>query len=335
MEKKIRWALIGAGTIAKKRVCAAIFDEPRSDLVIIVDRDVSKAKELAELYGCQTYSDNFQDAIENPDVDAVYIATPVFLHAEQTVAAIEAGKHVICEKPLALDYRSAIRVVKAAQKSGVRATTAYFRRFSPKYLFTRELITKGIFEKILLTRICYHTWFQILPQSPLFWRAQKDLSGGGIIFDMGSHMFDVLIGLFGLPVSVFAKMRKIVFDYSVEDSSAIIMEYENGMLVTASFNWNSKTYAHEFEIIGTRAKIRWIPYDGDKITLITDSKVEEVEKPNYKNVHYPLIEDFVSAIKENRNPAISMEDAAKTNLLMEACYLSSQQSREIYLKEIS
>ncbi|MCM8827779.1 MAG: Gfo/Idh/MocA family oxidoreductase, partial [Candidatus Omnitrophica bacterium] len=65
MEKKIRWALIGAGTIAKKRVCAAIFDEPRSDLVIIVDRDVSKAKELAELYGCQTYSDNFQDAIEN------------------------------------------------------------------------------------------------------------------------------------------------------------------------------------------------------------------------------------------------------------------------------
>ncbi|MCM8765166.1 MAG: Gfo/Idh/MocA family oxidoreductase [Candidatus Omnitrophica bacterium] len=309
-------------------------DEPRSDLVMIVDTDISKAKGLAELYGSKMCSDNFEEAIRNPDIDAVYIATPVFLHSEQAIEAIKAGKHVICEKPLALDYGSALKVVETAQESNVKSTTAYFRRFSPKYLFSRELITKGIFEKILLIRMCYHTWFQASPQSPLFWRTQKHLSGGGIIFDMGSHMFDVLIGLFGLPVRVFAKMRNLVFDYSVEDSSAIIMEYENGMLVTASFNWNSRTYAHEFEIIGDHAKLRWIPYDGDKITLVTGSQTQELEKPNYKNVHYPLIEDFVSAIIENRSPVVSMEEAARTNLLMETCYISSQQSKEIDLKEL-
>ncbi len=331
--KKMRWALIGAGLIANKRVCPAIISNPYSDLVLIVDKDISKAQTLSELYGCENYSSDFEDALKSKDIDAIYIATPVFLHAGQTIAAIRAGKHVICEKPLGLDFKSAFEVVMEAEKSRVKSTTAYFRRFYPKYRFTEELIKNQKLGKLLLVRICYHTWFEVEPDSPIYWRTKRKLAGGGIIADMGSHMFDVLIGLFGLPSGVFAKMRNIVFDYDVEDSSAILMEYENGPLITASFNWNSKTYAHEFEIIGTDAKVRWIPYDGDRILLITGNKTEEIDLPNNKNVHYPLIEDFVSSIIENREPVISMREAALTNLLIDACYRSSSEERKIILKE--
>ncbi|HON05922.1 MAG TPA: Gfo/Idh/MocA family oxidoreductase [Candidatus Ratteibacteria bacterium] len=329
--KKINWALIGAGTIANKRVCPAIVSEQRSKLQLIVDKDISKAQALSVMYGCEKYSSRFEDAIQSNDIDAIYIATPVFLHSSQTIAAINAGKHVICEKPLGIDFQSADRVVKAAEASSVKSTTAYFRRFYPKYSYVKNMLENQKFGKVLLIRMCYHTWTQINPDSPIFWRTEKKLSGGGIIADMGSHMFDVLIGLFGVPSSVFAKMRNLVFDYDVEDSSAVMMEYKNGFLVTASFNWNSKTYAHEFEVLGTEAKTRWIPYDGDKITVITGSQTEEIDLPNHKNVHYPLIEDFVSSIIENRSPLISMEEAAKTNLLIDACYQSSAQCKEINL----
>ncbi len=335
MREKINWALIGAGAIANKRVAPAIVSQPKSNLFLIVDKDISRAKQLADLYECKNVSDDFEDALKDRNIDAVYIATPVYLHASQTIMALKAGKHVICEKPLALDYNSALEVVKESEKASVKSTTAYFRRFYPKYIFTKDMIKSGFFGKILLIKICYHTYFSVDSSSTLFWRTNKDLVVVGIIADMGSHMFDVLIGLLGLPSKVFAKMRNLVFNYDVEDSSAILMEYENGALLTASFNWNSKTYSHEFEIIGTEKKIRWISYDGDKIAVAGKEKTEEIELPNHKNVHYPLIEDFVTAVVENRNPLISMREAAKTNLLIDACYKSSNEKREVDLKEFA
>jgi len=167
------------------------------------------------------------------------------------------------------------------------------------------------------------------------WRMVKSKSGGGVLADMGCHMFDVMIGLFGLPAAVFARVRAQTFAYEVEDSAVMIMRYDNGPDVTASFNWNSKAWTQEFEIIGTEAKVRWHPYDSPKVTRTIGRNVEDLELPNHDNVHYPLIADFVSAVIEDRAPAVPLVEAAKTNLLLEAVYCSSAQQREISLRELT
>ena len=326
---KIRWALIGAGIIANKRVGPALAAEPRSELAAVVDSDPRKAETLCRAFGCGRPVANFEQVLADTSIDAVYLATPVYLHAQQALAALKAGKNVICEKPLALNASEAMEVARAAKKIPAKAATAYFRRFTMKYRHAMELLKKGAFGRVILIRICYHTWTEISPDSPIAWRTDRSLAGGGVLADMGSHMFDVMIGLFGLPAKVFAKVRTLTFPYKTEDSAAMVMEYENGCLVTASFNWNSKTWSHEFEIIGTEAKLRWHPFDGDKAVWIAGKEIKELDLPNHPNVHYPLIEDFVSAILEDKQPAVPMDEAVKTNLLLDAIFRSSESGKEI------
>jgi len=331
---KIRWALVGAGDIAQKRVGPAIIAEPRSRLKVVADVSAERARKLADQLGGCAVCDSLDTVLANPAVDAVYLATPVFMHVAQVQAALQAGKHVLCEKPLALNYAEARRA--ASIDAGKRkAGVAYFRRFYPKYLQARDMLGSGAFGQVVLMRLAYHTWCEIKPDDPKFWRMLKAKSGGGVLSDMGCHMFDVMIGLFGLPASVFARVHTQTFAYEVEDSAVMVMRYDKGPDVTASFNWNSKTWMQEFEIIGTEAKVKWHPYDSSKVTRTVGRNVEDLELPNHANVHYPMIADFVSAVIEDRAPAVTLGEAAKTNLLLEAIYRSGAQNREIGLKELT
>jgi len=329
----IRWALIGAGDIAQKRVGPALKAEPRSRLEVIVDVSPERAKKLADQLGGCTVCDRLDTVLANPAIDAVYLATPVFLHVEQVRAALQAGKHVLCEKPLALNYEQAATI--ADKGSGkVKAGVAYFRRFYPKYLQAREMLATGAFGQVVLLRLAYHTWCEIKPEDPKFWRMLKAKSGGGVLSDMGCHMFDVMIGLFGLPATVFARVRTQTFAYEVEDSAVMVMRYERGPDVTASFNWNSKTWTQEFEIIGTQAKVKWHPYDSASVARTVGRNVETLELPNHANVHYPMIADFVSAVIEDRAPVVTLGEAAKTNLLLDAIYRSSAENCEVAIQEL-
>lgn len=332
---KIRWALVGAGDIAQKRVAPAISLEPHSRLDAIVDLDAARGKAMALAFHCNKTFQRLEDALADSAIDAVYLATPIFLHAEQTLAVLKAGKHVLCEKPLGLTYLQAQRAAAFKAPQGKTAAVAYYRRFYPKYQQAQNMLSSGAFGQVVMVRLAYHTWCNIPASDPKYWRMIKEKSGGGVISDMGCHMFDVMIGLLGLPESVFARVETMSFDYAVEDSAAMVMKYRNGPLVTASFNWNSKTWTQEFEIIGTEAKIRWHPYDSAKVTRTVGREVQELDLPNHENVHYPLIADFTAAILEGRSPATPLAEAVKTNLLMDAVYQSSAQGREIRLEEVA
>ena len=148
---------------------------------------------------------------------------------------------------------------------------------------------------------------------------------------MGSHMFDVLIGLLGMPKSVYAKCDTLVHKFDVEDSAAIIMTMQNGAQVIASFNWNSKTWSHEFEIIGTEAKTKWHPYDSGKVIKTVGRDIQELDLPNAQNVHLPLVEDFEHAVLEGRDPIVPLAEAVKTNILLDAVYESSETHKEVLL----
>ncbi len=329
--RKLRWLLIGTGDIANKRVAPAIKAEKRSELYAVMDISKERANNFAKRYSAIKVYTNFEKAISDELVDVVYIATPIFLHKEQSIKALKAGKHTLCEKPLALNVKGTEEIVKAATNTNKNFGVSYFRRFFPRYQMAKEMLKKDEFGQIVLVRMTYFSWFSPSRDDPKYWRVIPEKSGGGPISDMGTHMIDVLIGLLGMPETIYAKVDTLTHHYKVEDSASIIMTLKNGAYVIATFNWNSKTWSHEFEIIGTEAKVKWLPYDGPKIVKTSGREIKEIDMPNHDNVHYPLIEDFVSSIFEKRNFLITAEEAIKTTRVVDAIYRSANENREVSL----
>lgn len=330
---KLRWLVVGTGDIAIKRVIPAIESETRSSLAAVCDKVEARALAAAAPRGLRAYTD-YEAALADRDLDAVYLCTPVSLHVPQAIAALRAGKHVLVEKPVALSYPEAQTLVAGAARSDRRCGVAYYRRLAPKYAMARDMLARGEFGKVVLVRMTYYSWFNPSKDDPKYWRVVPERSGGGPISDMGTHMFDVLIGLFGMPETVFAKAGTLVQPYAVEDSSVAILTMPGGTQVLASFHWNSKTWSHEFEIVGTEARVKWHPYDGDSVVKTVGRETVEVPAPNAKNVHAPLVEDFVSAVADHRPPAVTAAEAAKTNAVIDALYRSARERREVTLAEV-
>ena len=331
---KLRWLVVGTGDIANKRVLPAIEMEPRSTLVAVCDKVEERAGAAASPRGAKVYSD-YAEALKSPEIDAVYLCTPVFLHVPQAMQALSAGKHVLVEKPVALNYPQARTLMSAAARSDRKCGVAYFRRFAPKYAMAREMLRKAEFGKVVLIRMTYFSWFNPAQEAPKYWRVVPSRSGGGPISDMGTHMFDVLVGLFGMPESVYARAETLVQPYAVEDSCVAVLKMPSDAQVLASFHWSSKTWAHEFEIVGAEAKVKWHPYDGESVTKTVGRTTQEIPTPNPANVHYPLIEDFVSVVAENRDPAVTAGKAARTNRVIDALYLSAREERVVAISEIA
>lgn len=329
---EIRWLLAGTGDIVRKRVVAALQAAPHSRVVGVCSGRPENARSLAaELDGAAAFPD-FESALTGSGADAVYLATPVSLHAPHAVAALEAGKHVLVEKPLALDGADADRIVQGAERSGCKAGCAYYRRCSPRYAQAREMLASGALGEIVLARMVYFGWFAPSASDPKFWRVCRARSGGGPLADIGSHMLDVMIGLLGMPVRVSAASGNVVHDWDVEDSVAAVLSMQNGAQATASFHWNSRTWRHEFELVGTEAKLCWSPFDTGPVVKTVGREIEELELPPADNVHEPLIRDFEEAIIDDRPPVVTVAEAAKTTQVIDAITRAASEHREIALQ---
>jgi len=329
----VRWLLVGAGDIAKKRVAPALAGIPGSEIVAICDPRAETAIELATQYDIGRVYSELELALRDSPADCVYLATPVGLHAEQAIQVLQAGRHVLIEKPLGLTSEQCARVVEAAEQADTWAACAYFRRFSPRYEHLKEMLANGEFGQIIAINMTYQSWFNPAADDPKYWRVVREKSGGGALSDMGSHMFDVLAGLFGLPTRVFSRCENLTQGWDVEDSAAAVMQMANGALATASFNWNSKTWRHEFDVIGTEARVTWLPYDSGPVVKTVRREKEMLDLPNPENVHWPLIEDFVDTVQNSRPPRYPLAESAAANTILDAIYQSAAESREVAVME--
>jgi len=325
----MKWLLVGAGDIAAKRVAPAL--AASGELTAICDVVRERAEQAASQFGAREIHTDLGKALATTSADAVYLATPVFLHARQARQVLESGRRVLVEKPLGISTDDARQAVEAARATGLTAACAYYRRCSARYAHAREMIDRGEFGRIVLVRMVYLSWFNPAPDDPKFWRVVPSKGGGGVLADMGSHMFDVLIGLLGMPVKVRAEAKTLVQPYQAEDSAAVLMELPGGAPVVAAFGWNSRTWSHEFEIVGTEARLKWSPYDTGKILKTAGRDLQELDLPESENVHQPLIADFVRAAREGAAPAVPLAEALKTNVLLDAVYESSRQGQDIRL----
>jgi predicted dehydrogenase len=280
----MNWLVIGIGDITKRRVIPAIQAEQRSQLYGVVTSDPAKAAP----YNTRAFK-ALDEALADPQVAAVYVGTPVFLHAPQTIQAFKAGKHVLCEKPLAMNEGEARSMVQAAEEAGRLFGVAYYRRFYPKIQRAKQLIEAGAIGKPVVAELSNHMWFD--GTGARGWLFDPVKSGGGPLFDIASHRIDVLNFLFGRPASVKAQLSNVVHHYAVEDNATVMIEYESGVRGVVDVRWHSKIHRDECRIRGTEGEIEMSPLNGPD--LIYPGGRESL--PAHENFHYPLIENFVDA----------------------------------------
>jgi 1,5-anhydro-D-fructose reductase (1,5-anhydro-D-mannitol-forming) len=305
----LNWLVIGIGDITTKRVIPAIQSEPRSRLYGVVTRDPAKAA----AYHTRTFA-TLDEALVDPEVQVVYVGTPVFLHASQTIQSLRAGKHVLCEKPMAMNEAEAHTMVGAAKESGRIFGVAYYRRLYPKLIRAKQLIEAGAIGKPVFAELTNHMWFdgEGAP-GERSWLFDPAKAGGGPILDIASHRIDVLNFLFGKPLRVTGQLSNVVHHYAVEDNATVMIEYENGVRGVVDVRWHSKIRRDECCIRGTDGEIEMSPLNGPD--LIYPGGRENL--PSHPNLHFPLIENFVDAVEGRAPLAASGADAYLTDWVTE------------------
>ncbi len=283
----LNWLVIGIGDITIRRVIPAIQAEARSELYGIVTRDPAKAA----TYNARAWS-TLDEALKDPAINAVYVATPVFLHAPQTIQSLRAGKHVLCEKPMAMNEAEARSMVEVAEQSEKIFGVAYYRRCYPKIQRAKELLEAGAIGKPVFAELTNHMWFDGTGNRG--WLFDPAKAGGGPLFDIASHRIDVLNFLFGQPQRAIGQLSNVVHQYAVEDNATVMIEYAGGVRGIVDVRWHSKVGRDECRIRGTDGEIELSPLNGPE--LICPGGRENL--PPHANLHYPMIENFVDAVED-------------------------------------
>jgi predicted dehydrogenase len=303
----LNWIVVGIGDIAVRRVIPAIQSEPRSCLYGLVTRDLGKAAP----YKVRSWT-SLDKAFSDPAIDAVYVATPVFLHAPQSIQALRAGKHVLCEKPMAMNEAEAHSMVQAAEQAGRTLGVAYYRRSYPKVQRARELIAAGAIGKPVLAELTCHEW-RDGEGGARSWLLDPAQAGGGPLYDIGSHRIDVLNFLFGQPQRASGYSSNAVHHYAVEDNATVMIDYAGGVRGIVDVRWNSKVSRDECRIRGTEGEMDLSPLNGPELTYPGGRE----SLPPHANLHYPMIENFVDAVLGKASLLASGESSFWTDWVIE------------------
>ena len=322
MKVMVNWLVIGIGDITTKSVIPAIRSSARSELYGVVSRNPEKGKRYAE----RVWTD-LSAALQDPAIDAVYVATPVFLHAPQTIAALRAGKHVLCEKPVALNYAQATEMVRTAEETGRTLGIAYYRRLYPKLQRARQLIAEGVIGRPLLAEASCQEWFNA-EDGLRTWFLDPKMAGGGPLYDIGSHRIDAFNFLFGKPVRACGQLANVVHDRPVEDCATVLIEYENGVRGVVDVRWNSHVPRDGFHIIGTDGELELTPLNGPM--LVQPGGIEHL--PCAPNTHLPCLENFVSAVLDGAELVASGESSIWTDWVTEQVMRMESGARRRYLE---
>ena len=319
--RTLKWCLIGAGDIVRKRVAPALRDSPKCEFMAVARAHAPQAEAFAAEFGAATSYADWRDMIVDPAVDAVYVATPVHLHAEQTIAAAEAGKHVLCEKPMGLDVAECDRMIAACRAHGVRLGIVYYRHFYPVVRRMKALLAGGEIGDPVYAQINAFEWFDLPPDHPRAWFLQRALAGGGPMFDFGCHRLEVLTHLFGPVRRVTGMLANVLFTRDVEDTAAALLQFEGGACGVVAVTHAAIEPRDTVEIFGSGGSFHVANLNKGELRIRQGSDEERVEQHSpASNFHLPLIEDFVDAVVDDREPGVTGDIGREIARLEQAIY---------------
>jgi predicted dehydrogenase len=317
----VRWGIIGAGDIVRRRVAPAINDLPNCELTAIARANADKAEEFAREFGAKRWYGDWREILNDPEIDAVYIATPVYLHSPQTIAAAEAGKHVLCEKPMAMNAAECDEMIAACNANGVTLGIAYYRRFYPVLARVRELIASGELGRPVVAQINSFEYVDIAPDDPRHWFLEKAKNGGGPMMDFGCHRLEVLTNLFGSVRRLSALTANVEWkDREVEDTAVATLEFENGPVVTVTVTHGAFEPKDTLDIYFTAGSIHIPVLNRGEIRIISKGGELTESHPNVANTDEPLIADFTDAVLNKREPTVGGDTGSQIARLIDEIY---------------
>jgi predicted dehydrogenase len=318
--RKVRWGLIGCGDISQKRVAPALRDADRCELYAVARAQADRAQEFAQEFGAHTHYADWRNLIADAEIDAVYIATPVDLHAEQTIAAAQAGKHVLCEKPMALTVADCDRANAACREAGVKLGIAYYRRFYPVLSRIKQIIASGEIGQPVMARINAFEQFDPQPGEPRHWLIEKARSGGGPMMDFGCHRIEVLMNLLGPIVRMQAFIDQVRLKRDVEDTAGAFFRFETGARATLLVSHATFESQDTLDVFGSGGTLRVPVLNEGQLHIETREGRRDELHPPHANLHQPLVEDFVDAVIEDRDPAVGAEMGREVQRIEELIY---------------
>jgi predicted dehydrogenase len=318
--KKLSWGLIGCGDISRKRVAPALRDAPSSELTAVCRARAELAEPFAREFGARKHYAQWRDMLADPEIDAVYVATPLDVHAEQTIAAAKAGKHVLCEKPMAMTVAECDRVIAACASAQVKLGIAYYRRFYPVLDRIKSILASVEIGRPTVAQINAFEWFNPKPGEPRYWFMQRQHSGGGPMMDFGCHRIEVLLNLLGPIRHTQAFTDNVLFDREVEDTSGAFFRFESGARATLVVTHAAFESQDTLDIFASEGSIHVPVLNEGKMTVKTCDGERQEADPPHRNFHQPLVEDFVSAVLEDRAPAVGGDMGREVQRIEEIIY---------------
>lgn len=253
--RKIRFGVIGAGGIASRRTIPGMLLSPYAELTAVMGPDLARTEEVRRRFGAKRAYDSEKALLDDPEVDAVYIASPVIHHARQAMMAADAGKHILLEKPIAMTCEEARNVLEYCDKKGVKVAAGLMMRFGTQVLNMKKAVAEGSIGQVVSAYSQFTLW---LPETSGNWRIHKSLAGGGCMMDMGVHTIDLIEYISGMRIVEVAAMNgTITFPYDVEDTSSLLLKLENGAqcVVQTNFNIPDEAAAWRVEFFGTKGRL--------------------------------------------------------------------------------
>ena len=325
IKSDIRWGVIGAGNVCQVKSAPALNKVPGSQMAAVMRRNGQKAKEFAALHHIPRWYDDAGALLSDPEVNAVYIATPPGSHRELTLKAAAAGKAVYVEKPMARTWQECLDMITACEEAGVPLFVAYYRRMLPNYRKIKELVDDGVIGDIRSVHIRMNRPVDpVFDRNPLNWRVKPEQAGGGYFYDLASHQLDFLDYLLGPIVDAHGFSANQAGLYEAEDLVAGAFQFESGVTGTGSWCFASAKSA-EIDLTtltGSKGVISWPTFSGYYADLATDSAPESIrfhfDMPQH--IQQPLIESIVKELRGEEKSGTCPSTgttAARTNRVME------------------
>ena len=315
----VGWGIIGCGAVTEVKSGPAFSNVPDSSLVAVMRRDADKARDYATRHHVPCWYDNAEALIADPQVDAVYVATPPSSHRDYALKAIAAGKPVYLEKPMAMNHRECMDIVEAGKAANVPVFVAYYRRALPRFTTLASLLRDGVIGTPRLVNVLLHHPLEARYRDPanLPWTVRPELSGGGIFVDIGCHTLDILDFLLGPIVDVRGMSANQMAAYPAEDTVAMAFAFGSGILGTGLWNFGADRREDRVEIVGDRGRLVFATFGDGPIRVESNGKVEELHIANPLHIQQPLISTVVDALLGRGGCPSTGESAARTSQVMD------------------
>lgn len=325
----INWGIIGCGDVTEVKSGPGFQAVENSRLAAVMRRDGAKAKDYAARHGVPFWTDNADEVIGHPDVNAVYIATPPGSHLDYALRVCAAGKPAYVEKPMARSAAECRQMAEAFDAAGLPLFVAYYRRALPRFLKARELIESGRIGAVsgVTYRFAGSSHRDLKPGS-LPWRWIAEEAGGGQFMDLGCHTLDILDFLFGPLQSVTGSASNVASPCDVEDSVALQFRLASGGLGTASWNFASDRRLDLIEIAGTDGEISLSTFGNEPVVLTRGGDREIFDLPNPKHIQQPFIETIVRHLNGDGLCPSTGATATRTAEVMDAALSGYYGGRE-------